>query len=53
LTIPPAGSEEFAFLARRLRYGSDVARLRDELTRYTSWVQELSGKAWSGERRQA
>jgi glutamate-ammonia-ligase adenylyltransferase len=50
LTIPPAGSEEFAFLARRLRYGSDVAQLRDELTRYTSWVQELSGKAWSGER---
>jgi glutamate-ammonia-ligase adenylyltransferase len=44
LTIPPAGSEEFAFLARRLRYGSDVAQLRDELTRYTSWVQELSGK---------
>jgi glutamate-ammonia-ligase adenylyltransferase len=50
LTIPPAGSEEFAFLARRLRYGSDVAQLRDELTHYTSWVQELSGKAWSGER---
>jgi glutamate-ammonia-ligase adenylyltransferase len=44
LTIPPAGSEEFAFLARRLRYGSDVAQLRDELTRYTSWVQELSGR---------
>jgi glutamate-ammonia-ligase adenylyltransferase len=42
VTVPPADSEEFAFLARRLRYGGDVARLRDELTRYTSTVQELN-----------
>jgi glutamate-ammonia-ligase adenylyltransferase len=42
LTVPPAGSEEFAFLARRLGYGSDVARLHDDLTRHTTWVQELS-----------
>lgn len=42
LTVPPAGSEEFAFLARRLRYGSDLAQLSDDLARYTSCVQELS-----------
>jgi len=42
LTVPAADSEEFAFLARRLRYGSDVAQLRDDLTRYTASVQNLS-----------
>jgi glutamate-ammonia-ligase adenylyltransferase len=42
LTVPPPESEAFAFLARRLRYGSDAERLRDELTRYTSDVQELN-----------
>ncbi len=44
LTVPPADSEEFAFLARRLRYGSDVAQLREELVRYTASVQELSAR---------
>jgi glutamate-ammonia-ligase adenylyltransferase len=44
VTVPPADSEEFAFLARRLRYGGDVAQLRDELTRYTSSVQELNAR---------
>ncbi len=42
LTAPPAESEEFAFLARRLRYGSDVAQLREDLIRHTTCVQELS-----------
>jgi glutamate-ammonia-ligase adenylyltransferase len=42
LTVPPADSEEFAFLARRLHYGNDVAQLREELVRYTASVQELS-----------
>ncbi len=42
LTIPPYGSDEFQFLARRLRYGSDIQRLRDELDRYTSDVQEIN-----------
>jgi len=42
LTVPPADSEEFAFLARRLGYASDVARLQDDLTRHTTQVQELS-----------
>ena len=44
LTVPDADSEGFAFLARRLRYGNDVARLREELARYTAWVQELNGR---------
>jgi len=42
LTVPPDDSEEFAFLARRLRYGSDLAQLRDDLARYTASVQELN-----------
>jgi len=44
LTVPPADSEAFAFLARRLRYGRDVARLCADLTRHTSFVQELSAR---------
>jgi len=42
LTVPPDDSEEFAFLARRLRYGSDLAQLRDDLARYTASVQALN-----------
>jgi glutamate-ammonia-ligase adenylyltransferase len=41
LTVPPAESEEFAFLARRLRYGNDVAQLRQDLAHHSSSVQEL------------
>jgi glutamate-ammonia-ligase adenylyltransferase len=41
LTVPPPNTEEYAFLARRLRYGSDVAQLRDDLNRHTTSVQEL------------
>jgi glutamate-ammonia-ligase adenylyltransferase len=44
LTVPPADSEEFAFLARRLRYGNDTDRLREELTRHTRDVQELNSQ---------
>jgi glutamate-ammonia-ligase adenylyltransferase len=44
LTVPPAGSEPFAFLARRLRYGSDVERLSDDLQQHTGAVRELVGK---------
>ncbi len=44
LTVPPYDSDEFAFLARRMRYGNDVARLREDLTRYTTAVQELSAR---------
>jgi glutamate-ammonia-ligase adenylyltransferase len=42
VTVPPEGSEEFAFLARRLLYGNDTTRLRDELIRYTEDVQEIN-----------
>jgi len=44
LTVPSADSEEFAFLARRLRYSSDVAQLREDLARYTACVQELGAR---------
>ncbi len=42
VTIPPYESEEFAFLARRLLYGSDAGRLRIDLTRYAADVQEIN-----------
>jgi len=42
VNIPPYDSEEFAFLARRLRYGSDTSRLQEDLTRYPMDVQELN-----------
>jgi [glutamine synthetase] adenylyltransferase / [glutamine synthetase]-adenylyl-L-tyrosine phosphorylase len=42
VTVPQEGSEEFAFLARRLLYGNDTERLRDELIRYTADVQEIN-----------
>jgi glutamate-ammonia-ligase adenylyltransferase len=42
LTVPPAGSEAFAFLARRLRYGNDVAQLSDDLEHHTWRVRELN-----------
>jgi len=42
VNIPPFESEEFAFLARRLRYGSDLNRLREDLARYPMDVQELN-----------
>lgn len=42
ITVPPYESEEFAFLARRLRYGDDTARLRDDLLRYQTEAQEIN-----------
>ncbi|MBE7550155.1 MAG: glutamine synthetase adenylyltransferase [Anaerolineales bacterium] len=44
LTVPPADSEEFAFLARRLDYGRQTAQLRDDLSRHLACVQELSSR---------
>lgn len=41
LTVPPPESEEFEFLARRLGYGGDTARLSDDLERHTQTVLEL------------
>jgi glutamate-ammonia-ligase adenylyltransferase len=42
--IPPFDSEEFAFLARRLQYGSDRKRLQEDLTRFPMDVQELNAR---------
>ncbi|MFQ5856708.1 MAG: glutamine synthetase adenylyltransferase [Anaerolineae bacterium] len=47
LTVPASDSEEFAFLARRLGYGSDVAQLHHDLTHHTTQVQELSAQLLS------
>jgi len=44
VTLPPPESEAFAFLARRLRYGSDVMRLREDINRYAADVQEISAR---------
>ena len=46
LTVPPAESEEFAFLARRLGYGSDPARLGVAISEHTTWVQRLGTDCW-------
>jgi glutamate-ammonia-ligase adenylyltransferase len=42
LTVPPPDSDEFAFLARRLSYSSDLARLWNDLTHHTGTVQQLN-----------
>jgi [glutamine synthetase] adenylyltransferase / [glutamine synthetase]-adenylyl-L-tyrosine phosphorylase len=42
VTIPQPDSEEFLFLSRRLRYGSDKKRLYEDITRYSVDVQELN-----------
>jgi glutamate-ammonia-ligase adenylyltransferase len=42
VSMPEAASEEFAYLARRMRYGADTARLQGELVRYTEDVRELN-----------
>ena len=44
VNVPSFGTEEFAFLARRLRYGNDLARLRDDLIRYQIDVQEINAR---------
>jgi [glutamine synthetase] adenylyltransferase / [glutamine synthetase]-adenylyl-L-tyrosine phosphorylase len=47
VNIPPFDSEEFAFLARRLRYGKDTNRLQEDLARYPSDVLELNARLLS------
>lgn len=42
VNIPPLDTDEFAYLARRLRYGSDTERLAQDLNRYPQDVQELN-----------
>jgi len=42
INVPPENSEEFAYLARRLRFGSDLARLKNELASYLANVLEIN-----------
>ena len=44
VTMPPFGSDEFLFLARRLRYEMDVEHLRDDLARYVADVREINAR---------
>ena len=41
LTVPPADSDAFGFLARRLDYDTDLDRLRDDLESHARRIQEL------------
>ncbi|MEX0717846.1 MAG: glutamine synthetase adenylyltransferase [Planctomycetaceae bacterium] len=41
LTVPPGDSEEFQYLARRLRYGDDIAALQRDLDRSLQTVRDL------------
>lgn len=41
-TVPDETSDEFVYLARRLRYDSEPERLRVELTRYLEDVREIN-----------
>ena len=41
VTMPAVGSDEFIFLARRLRY-EDAQHLREDLSRYIADVQEIN-----------
>ena len=42
VTVPVYGSDEFAFLARRLKYGNDVQKLRDHLFQVQADVVEMN-----------
>jgi len=44
VAMPEETSEEFAFLARRMHYGSDTARLHAELLRFTEDVREINSR---------
>ena len=42
ITLPDENSEEFAFLARRMRYGDDLARLKQDLVTHTTAIREIN-----------
>ena len=44
VNIPPDDTDEFAFLARRMRYGAEKVRLQQDLMRFTTEVQELNSR---------
>jgi len=48
LVVPPESSEEFLYLSRRLGYGGDRERLREELALYSASVQEMNRRLLGG-----
>lgn len=46
LTVPPAGNEGLAFLARRLGYADGVDRLQEDIARHMGAVQRLAERSW-------
>jgi [glutamine synthetase] adenylyltransferase / [glutamine synthetase]-adenylyl-L-tyrosine phosphorylase len=44
LTVPPTGSEEFQFLARRLSYENGASQLQQDLEGHTARVRELTAR---------
>jgi [glutamine synthetase] adenylyltransferase / [glutamine synthetase]-adenylyl-L-tyrosine phosphorylase len=44
ITIQPDDSEEYAFLTRRLNYGTDRERLRSEIARFTADIQDINSR---------
>ena len=42
LTVPPTGSDEFAFLARRLNYQINLETLASDLAEHSQNVQEIN-----------
>ena len=48
ITIPLSHTEEFAFLARRLRYGNDINQLVQDLEIHSANVVEINHRLLSG-----
>ena len=48
--MPPVGSDEFLFLARRLGYEQDVKHLSEDLARHVADVQEINTRLLERER---
>ncbi|MCE1254479.1 MAG: glutamine synthetase adenylyltransferase, partial [Anaerolineae bacterium] len=48
LVVPPEDSEEFAFLARRLRYGDNINLLSQDMKQHTAYVQEVNRRLLGG-----
>jgi glutamate-ammonia-ligase adenylyltransferase len=42
VTVPEKDSEEFSYLARRIRYGEDTSRLQKDLILHTTFVQDAN-----------
>jgi len=48
VTLPLDGTEEYEFLAQRMRYGEDPQKLRKEVQRYSEDVRELNHRLLGG-----